>query len=156
MHRPAAAAPAAALAALALAAAGCTGGVEVPVPEPDESVAAACEKLAGALPETLFDEERAETRPDSPLTAAWGDPAVALRCGVERPDAYQPDSQLTVVDEVAWLPEPADDPTMYTAMGYQAYVELSIPPSYTPPAQGLNAVSEAITATLEPLPDGEF
>ncbi|WP_017556814.1 DUF3515 domain-containing protein [Nocardiopsis baichengensis] len=137
--------------------AGCTGGgVDMPVPEPDAETAELCEGLAERLPETLFGQERTQAQADSPLVAAWGDPVIALRCGVPRPDAYRPDSELMVVDEVAWLPEPQDEPTMYTAMAREAYVELSVPASYGAPAQGLVAISEAISAEIPALPPGEY
>lgn len=154
MHRRAAGAVAGTVLVLA---AGCTGGaVRVPVPEPDEETAALCEAMAERLPETLYDQQRVATDPDSPLVAAWGDPVISLRCGVERPGAYRPDAELTVVDGVAWLPEPQDEPTMYTSMAREAYVEVSVPASYGAPAQGLVAISEAISAEIPELPPGEY
>ncbi|MFC7742285.1 DUF3515 family protein [Nocardiopsis composta] len=75
---------------------------------------------------------------------------------MERPESYRPDSELTVVNGVAWLPEPADRPTTYTALGREAYVEVTVPPSYSPPAEALVAVGDAVADTVPALPDGEL
>ena len=67
---------------------------------------AACAALAAELPKRLAGQDRRTTEPDSPSTAAWGDPPISLRCGVDRPAAYQPTSELVAIDTIDWLPEP--------------------------------------------------
>ncbi|GAA1114632.1 DUF3515 domain-containing protein [Nocardiopsis composta] len=136
---------------------GCTAGaVQVPLPSPAPEAERLCGELAGGLPDEIFGQRQVPTDPESDLVAAWGDPAIALRCGVERPESYRPDSELTVVNGVAWLPEPADRPTTYTALGREAYVEVTVPPSYSPPAEALVAVGDAVADTVPALPDGEL
>ncbi|GAB3208132.1 DUF3515 domain-containing protein [Marinactinospora thermotolerans] len=135
--------------------AGCSGGVvEVPPPDPDERAAQLCQGLMERLPDSLFGEEQVRVEPASRFVAAWGSPTVALRCGVERPAGLQPDSELMVINEIAWLPQPADSPNLYTAVGREAYVEMSIPPSYSPPAEGLTAISDLIVEEIPALPAG--
>ncbi|CAM3723968.1 DUF3515 domain-containing protein [Nocardiopsis gilva] len=142
--------------ALALLA-GCTGGaVEVPEPTPGKKAAELCRALVKRAPETLFDQNRVDVDPASDFVAAWGDPPIALRCGVDRPSALRPDSELMVVNDIAWLPEPADQPNLFTAVGREAYVELSLPPSYGAPAEGLVAISDLINDEVPALPDGEL
>ncbi|WP_285732335.1 DUF3515 domain-containing protein [Nocardiopsis sp. ATB16-24] len=146
-----------AVAILALVATGCGAStVRMEPPETDAATAAVCSDLVSALPDTLLGAERARVRPDSELTAAWGDPAIGLRCGVERPVALTPTSYLEEVNGVPWLPQPEDAPTLYTAVGHEAYVELSVPPSHGAPAAALTTVSDLISEHVPPLPDGEL
>ncbi|MFC4560296.1 DUF3515 domain-containing protein [Nocardiopsis mangrovi] len=135
---------------------GCSGTVEVPVPDPQGAAAEQCRALVEGAPDELFGEARATVEPESPYTAAWGDPPIALRCGVERPAGLLPDSELMVVDDIAWLPQPPDRPTLYTAVGREAYVEMTVPPSYGPPAEALVAVSALIADGVPALPGGEL
>src|SRR5699024_6135789 len=89
-----------------------------------------------------------------PILAAWGDPPIGLRCGVPQPSELSAYSYLSQVNGVDWLPQPEDEPTMYTAVGRAAYVEVQVPPSYGPPAAALSTVSELIDEHVPPLPDG--
>lgn len=137
----------------------CTSEAETP-PPPDLDGAAAelCADLVEAAPETLYEQGQVPTDPESEFTAAWADPAVTLRCGVQRPDAYAPDSELQVVNDVAWLPEPVDsaEPHLFTALGHEVYVELAIPAAHGMPAEGLVAISDAITEIVPERTDGEL
>ncbi|RCV54036.1 DUF3515 domain-containing protein [Marinitenerispora sediminis] len=143
--------------AVAVLLAGCAAGeVEVPAPAPQGRAADLCRTLVDQAPDTLFGQERVAVRPDSEFVAAWGSPTIALRCGVPRPEGLRADSELTVVNEIAWLPQPADRPNLYTAVGREAYVEMSIPPSYTPPAEALVAVGDLIAREVPALPAGEL
>ncbi|MCY9787800.1 DUF3515 domain-containing protein [Nocardiopsis sp. EMB25] len=143
--------------AAVLLAAGCgTQAVRVEPPEVDEATAEVCAEFVAALPDTLMDAERATVRPESELTAAWGDPPIGVRCGVPRPSALAPDSLLQEVNGVPWLPLPADDPTMYVAVGHIAYVELTVPSAHGPPAAALTALSTAVEEHIPALPEGEL
>ncbi|MGW8528320.1 DUF3515 domain-containing protein [Nocardiopsis sp. NPDC055824] len=142
---------------VALVATGCGAQtVRMEPPEADEATARTCAGLVEALPDTLLEAERARVRPDSELTAAWGDPAIGLRCGVPRPVVLAPDSLLQEVNGVAWLPQPEDAPTLYTVVGREAYVELSVPPAHGAPAGALSTVSDLVSEHVPPLPDGEL
>ncbi|WP_017570622.1 DUF3515 domain-containing protein [Nocardiopsis halotolerans] len=143
-------------AVVALLATGCGTTVRMEPPEADAATAEICADLVAALPDTLLGAERARVRPDSELTAAWGDPPIGVRCGVERPVALAPDSFLQVVNDVPWLPQPEDAPTMYTAVGHEAYVELSVPAAHGAPAAALSTVSDLINEHVPPLPEGEL
>ncbi|MFD6953012.1 hypothetical protein A6A08_13200 [Nocardiopsis sp. TSRI0078] len=143
--------------AVTLAAAGCGAQtVRMEPPETDAATAEVCADLVSALPDTLLDAERARVRPESDLTAAWGDPAIGLRCGVPRPVALKPDSYVEEVNGVTWLPQPQDAPTLYTAVGREAYVELTVPSAHGAPAAALSTVSDLIAEHVPPLPDGRL
>src|SRR5262245_47102901 len=89
--------------------------VQVPAPSPDAATAARCRALNRRLPERLRGHTRRTTRPQSELVTAWGTPAIALRCGVPRPRALTPTSEVAVVDGLSWLPEPPGRPSRFTA-----------------------------------------
>ncbi|GAA2092843.1 DUF3515 domain-containing protein [Actinomadura alba] len=138
----------------ALLAGGCAGGaVQVPVPRPDAATARVCEGLR--LPAELHGQSRRSTAPKSPLITAWGSPAIAVRCGVARPSAMVPTSQLLTINGVDWFGQPMDRPTTFTAVGRQAYVEVTVPAAYEPAAEVLNELTGVIK-TLRPKPDGEL
>ncbi len=80
-----------------------------------------------ALPDVVHDEASREVTPASPLTTAWGDPAIELRCGVGRPAGYQPTADLATINGVDWFPEQLSDGYRFTTWGRQANVEVFVP-----------------------------
>lgn len=136
---------------------GCGGGpVQVPVPSADSDAMRLCETLRSRLPDRLLDQGRRTTTPESALVAAWGSPPMALRCGVPRPPALRPDSQLVEINGLPWFPQPGDRPVTFTAVGRQAYVEVTVPRRYGAPGDALIELAPAITAAVPAKPDGEI
>ena len=134
---------------------GCsTAHVTVAMPSPStRDAAAACDAWADALPSTLVDQVVRETHPDSPLVAAYGDPPIVLRCGVARPEALEPTSQLVSVNGVDWFPEPLSNGYLFTTVGRVADVEVAVPADYAPEAGPLVELSDVVTSTLPRLID---
>jgi len=132
-----------------LVAACAPGPVEITAPALDGDEAAACADLVQGLPDRLVDQER--RGPDVAHGAAWGDPAVVLRCGVDEPAGFDELSTCQVVNDVAWyIPEEqvtgeAVDILM-TTIGRRPNVEVSLPEDYFPPAAAMAQLSDAITA----------
>jgi hypothetical protein len=142
------------LAGCALLAAACgVGAVRVPAPTPDPASARLCAGLR--LPDRLHGQARRSTEPSSALIAAWGSPAIALRCGVGRPAALRPTSELVTINGVNWFPQPADRPITFTAVGRRAYVEVTVPAKYAPAGDVLIELTDMIK-TLPEKPDGEL
>ncbi|GIH78660.1 DUF3515 domain-containing protein [Planobispora longispora] len=110
---------------------GCGGAIRVDPPVPDPASAAACEALVEGLPETLDGAERVESAPASPYVAVWGEGEIALRCGVPRPVNMAATDEVPVINDVAWFSAPSL-PTLFTSVGRQAYVEVTISRSHTP------------------------
>lgn len=135
--------------------------VSVSVPSAVSSGAQAdCAALTKALPQTVDNEGRRSASPGSPLTAAWGDPPITLRCGVPEPDVlrpgtktYNPSADEAYVDGVAWLIEKVDDGYRFTAVQRAVYVELDVPSAYTPETNPLVDLAAAVIKAV-PRDDG--
>jgi hypothetical protein len=99
----------------------------------------------------VSDEDRRDVKPKSELTAAWGDPAITLRCGVAKPRAYTPTAQLFAVNDVAWLPVPQDaaSPTTFYVVERAAYVEVFVPKEQAPASDALVDLGNVI-AKVDP------
>lgn len=136
------------VAAFGVLLAGCGGAVDVSPPHPGAAAKKTCGALSSKLPEKVDGQSRADTNPKSLLTAAWGSPAITLRCGVAKPDAYTPTAQLFTVNKVAWLPVPQDakTPTRFYVVERRAYVELVVPKEHSPAANALVDVGHAVKA----------
>ncbi|MEV6409219.1 MULTISPECIES: DUF3515 domain-containing protein [Streptomyces] len=126
--------------ALLLAAVGCSsadGDVSAAVPSPSATVTELCRNLDRALPSAVDDQHRRDPSPASALTAGWGNPAIILRCGVERPPKMtdpkvatgaDPDAVAGGVNGVNWLMEKGDDGAYrFTTASRLAYVEVTVP-----------------------------
>jgi hypothetical protein len=99
----------------------------------------ACQALVEALPDRLAGEERRLVAPAATLGAAWGDPAIVLRCGVPQPDDFTDTSTCVEADGVGWyVPDTvllSDDETLdvtMTAVGYRPRVQVVVPGEYRP------------------------
>ncbi len=125
---------------LLLCLAGCgsgDGAVEVAAPSPTGAATDQCAALIDDLPPTVLDEKSRAVAPADALAAAWGDPAIVLRCGVSRPTALVVTSACFEVSGVGWLAtqdgrevsgdEPVNGTMTFTTIGRSAYVEVSVP-----------------------------
>jgi hypothetical protein len=136
---------------------GCgAGAVEAPVPSPPASVARLCQALRGRLPAKVHGQARRATTARSPLVTAWGSPAIVVRCGMPRPWALKPTSQLVDVNGISWLGVPPDRPVTFTAVGRLAYVEVTVPGAYQPPGDVLIELAGPIKAAVPATPDGSL
>ncbi|MGI9195950.1 MAG: DUF3515 family protein [Candidatus Nanopelagicales bacterium] len=128
--------------AFALPVAACGRQVDV---APPESPSTACASVT--YPETVAGAGRRPTTQEG--TAAWGEPPITLRCGVPRPTALAPTSQLIDVDGVDWLPIQGQGGAAFVAVDWPseqapAYVEVIVPGAYAAPADVLADISPAL------------
>ncbi|MEU8570757.1 DUF3515 domain-containing protein [Streptomyces pathocidini] len=137
--------------------AGCSAGGSGsrPVPTPSAQAAGFCRALHERLPRTLDGLERDSAGPDSDFAADWGDPAVQLRCGVERPELltpgsehYNPTAEAVEVDGVTWLLEKQDDGYRFTTTGRKAFVEVTVPGKYAPETGVLTEFAAPVEKTV--------
>jgi hypothetical protein len=119
-----------ALALLAACSGGSSGPLPVTAPKPPGNAAVFCGRLHKALPARLDGRPATPVSPKSVLTAAWGDPAVVLRCGVAKPRSLRPTSELIEIDDrVRWFLRETDDAYVFTTFGRVAFVEVRVPKS---------------------------
>ncbi len=153
----AAAPPVLALLLTALTTAGCTStddAATAAVPSPSVGAAALCGQLHRQLPRRVDGLGRNDPKPRSALTAGWGDPAIILRCGVQRP-AEMDDSEADSVEVngVGWLDEQQDDGSHHlTTTLRRAYVEVVLPKQRT--ARGLSPLIDLAPAVKKTIPKG--
>ncbi|GGN12730.1 DUF3515 domain-containing protein [Streptomyces fuscichromogenes] len=147
-----------ALAALMIAAAvGCSSADDAPsaaVPSPGGAVAKLCDHLDGVLPKKVDGLTRRDPEPSSALTAGWGDPAIILRCGVERPAKMaDPEADGVEVNGVGWLLEQRTDNSFrFTTTLRKAYVEVTIPAGRT--GDGMAPLVSLAPAIKKAVPEG--
>ena len=83
------------------------------------------------------------------MAVAWGDPAIVLRCGVLQPASLKPTSRCDVVNGVGWFSrQDQDHDWIFTTIGRTTNVELLVPSDYTPAADALIDVADAIKDNL--------
>lgn len=132
------------------------GPVELVTPDLDPEALAACEAFVADLPESLADEASRDVEPPDALGAAFGDPAIVVRCGVAVPaDFDEAVSSCEVANGVGWYvaPEEFDDQeadVTLTAAGYRPVVSVTVPGGYRPdgPAAAIAQVAASVDAHL--------
>ena len=126
--------------------------VEVPPVTPEAD--ASCPALMGALPLELDGEPSRRVQSDSPYAYAWGDPAIVLVCGVDRPEGYVTGAAAIQINGVQWYVDTSDpDTTVWTTVDRPVYVQISLPPSVD--SAPVTALTPQIAQTLpyrEPTP----
>ncbi len=125
--------------------------VAEPDPPPEPPAASACAAFIAALPAELTTVGgRRATTPSSPHTAAYGDPPVAIRCGVPVPAALATTSLLVTVDGVDWFAEELTGGWLMTTVGRLSNVEITVPRAQEPAPSVAADLSVAILATIPP------
>ena len=137
--------------------AGCSSaddGTRAAVPSPGTEVTELCENLDKALPSKVDGQDRRDPEPASALTAGWGDPAIILRCGVQRPSKMDdPEADGVEVNGVGWLLEKRDDGSFrFTTTLRKAYVEVTIPEDRT--ADGMAPLVDLAPGIKKAIPEG--
>lgn len=132
-----------------------TTSVDDPLPvsavEAPGATTPACAALDAALPDQLggLPRRTIQQGDDPSLTgvAAWGEPAVILRCGVPTPGELTCSSSVQEVDGVAWLPISGGGDTSYFVVDRSVRIALTIPDEVTSTGPWQDA-STLIAATL--------
>jgi hypothetical protein len=108
----------------------------------------ACRDLVSALPTDLGDLRARPVDSPSPYVAAWGEPAITLRCGVARPPSFIATADVQQINGVSWFAERRGSTTAWTVVDRPVYVEVLVPAA---DASGPVArLSTAVTAALRP------
>lgn len=122
-------------------------------PSPSTATTNACVKVFQQLPVQLGSLAPRRTDTDSSFVAAWGDPAIVIRCGVARPAVFGSPgaAQLLDVNSVIWQPDPQRNQTVYTAVDRSVYIDVTVPAGADQPlpllAPAVLALPQLCTAT---------
>jgi len=132
---------------------GCASTVDLDAPDVDGTDAEACRTLVRALPEHVADQPRREVDPGAGFGAAWGDPAIELRCGVARPRGFDRFATCQVTNGVGWfIPESQTQgrrvDVVMTTVGRAQHVEVRIPADYFPPAAAMVDLAPAVKRSI--------
>jgi hypothetical protein len=135
---------------------GCSGPLEVPAPRPDAAGARTCASLVDALPASVADQARRDVDAGDGYAAAWGDPAIELRCGVRRPRGLDRFASCQVANGVGWfIPESQQTgrpgPVTMTTVGRSVFVEVRLPAAYWPPATAMADLAPALRRSTREL-----
>jgi hypothetical protein len=138
--------------------------VDDPLPvsavEAPGAATAACSALATALPDPLAGLQRRQLLDgDDPTllgVAAWGEPAIVLRCGTPTPQELTCSAPVQVVNGVAWLPLTGAGSTTYLAVDRAVRVALTVPDgTSTGPWQEMSRIIGATLPARDICVDGE-
>ena len=110
----------------------------------------ACQELISALPTDLGDLPARPVDSPSPYVAAWGEPAVTLRCGVPRPPSFIATADVQQINGVSWFPERRGSTTAWVVVDRPVYVEVLAPAADA--SAPVARLSTAVTAALKPRP----
>ena len=132
------------LLALALLA-GCAGGLyDFPT---DPGTTASCRSLMQELPNRVLDQT--STPVDSDRVAAWGDPRVVLRCGIQEPSALRPTSRCDDVDGIGWFTQKRDGGQVFSTIGRDPDVSVEVPSGYDAAGGALIDVADAVKSSTK-------
>lgn len=133
--------------------------VTVAAPPSSPAAQAPCRKLLQALPLRLdgMDPRQVVSDPSSPFVVGWGDPAVTLRCGVQRPADLHPGSSAQFIQigqangtgGVYFDVVSSGHNQLYTTVDRSVYVEVSVPSQYA--AGPVTTLAGVIARTLPPV-----
>lgn len=138
-------------AALLLGVSGCGDGtVHVDTFDAPAADRAACATLIGAVPSHVSGKLR-RTTSGSPYAAAWGNPAIVLRCGVGRPAGFTKFAACQRINGVDWFaPDSAyvdqGSDAVLTTIGRSPAVEVRVPARDRPPLATLVDLASVILA----------
>ena len=116
--------------------------------------AATCAALVEALPETVDGAGRRPVDPTDAPAAAWGDPAIVLRCGVDMPPEFDDFATCHETNDVGWfIPDEqvtgSPEPITMTTIGRDVNIEVALPVEHFPPASAMVDLADAVKQTTE-------
>jgi hypothetical protein len=104
--------------------------VTVPTTAPSAAADASCPGLLQGLSGELLGEAARRVSSASPYVRAWGDPAVVLVCGADRPAGFTSTAGLIQIDAVQWYVDTSDAKTVvWTAVDRPVFVQVRVPAS---------------------------
>jgi hypothetical protein len=135
---------------------GC-GPVKVQETNPVGQHKTECRAILKALPEKLDGHARVETT-GSKYAVAWGDPAVVLRCGVDKPSDFDETLGCQGANGIMWfVPSRVIDDqgadVLMTSIGRSTNVEVLVPVERRPPADEMIDIGSVLAKTTTKVSD---
>ena len=127
--------------------------VSMDVPELEQADLEVCRALVTEVPASLVGlEQRAVTgdHAASEISAAWGEPPVAMRCGVATVDLAD-DAEVYQLGATCWYAAESDDGSTWTTVDRVLPVRVDVPAGLD--SQVVQGLSEAVSGKVPPLDD---
>ena len=126
--------------------------VKVPPVTPEAD--ASCPALMTSLPLELSGQQSRRVKSDTPYAYAWGDPAIVLICGVDRPAGFVAGVATIQINGVQFYIDTSDpDTTVWTTVDRPVYVRISLPASVdSAPVTALTPLIAAALPYQDPQP----
>lgn len=122
--------------------AGCGSGVSVDAYPTEPGTSINCKSLLADRPLKVAGQDNRLV--DGGNASAWGDPAIILRCGVEKPEGLGPAARCDMVDGVGWFTETTADGFLFTTIGRDFHVSVEVPGDYEPAADALADLADSV------------
>ena len=133
-----------------------TAPVVMAAPTLSERATTVCRAVLSQLPATVRGMPQRPVTAGPEQNAAYGDPAVTVACGGPQPTVADESFVLTM-NRVCWYNEQRGDATVWTTIGREVPVAVTVPSSYEQSAQWANEFSDTVVATVKsagPIPSG--
>ncbi|MFI7022579.1 DUF3515 domain-containing protein [Micromonospora sp. NPDC049900] len=124
-----------------------TAPVEMAAPELAERPTVVCRALLSQLPDTVRDLPQRPVSAGPEQNAAYGDPALTVACGADRP-ALARDAHLYLVNSVCWYAVEGPDATELTTVDRETEVTLRVPHFYGEALQWAAPISETVVESI--------
>ncbi len=124
----------------------------------DYSIAASdtaqCRSLIAAMPGEVATQGRRVVEPTTShiddYSAVWGDPVIAMKCGLAAPAGYIPVDGDLVVDGITWRPLQLSHGYQFFAQGLVVPLSVTVPSEYAPETNALADISPALAKYVKP------
>jgi hypothetical protein len=121
--------------------------LKVDVPPVTAAAERYCPATMSNLPIDLAGEQSRRVDSATPFAYAWGDPAVVLICGVDRPAGFVTGTATIQINGVQWYVDTTDPKiTIWTAVDRPVYVEIRLPADVD--SAPVTALTTHLTAAL--------
>lgn len=130
-----------------------TGPVEMAAPPLTDREELVCRALVSQLPTELDGLAQRQVTAGPEQNTAYGEPPVTVACG-GAPPSFQPTDQLHPWEGVCWHPSETPTGSVWTALGREVPVRVTVPTSYDGPFQLVLEFSRPIAETVRSQPDG--
>ncbi|MFB9234258.1 DUF3515 family protein [Plantactinospora siamensis] len=124
-----------------------TAVVPVNAPALGGRAATLCRALTAKLPPKLNDLARRPVTAGAEQNAAYGDPALILRCGVPAPEVPSTDD-VWKINGVCWHPVQRADATELTTVDREVPIQVTVPQAYPQALQMVAPVSTPAAAAV--------